>query len=79
MILWPDVLDRFADVKAESGPFEVWGRVTEDWGTYCSEADPILCVDLAPNQVHLELASRHLERSVSRNEFVYADIDTAAA
>ena len=79
VILWPDVFERFADVTAEPGPFEVWGRVTEDWGTYCLEADSIRYVDWAPNQVDLELASRRLERSFSGNEFVYADIDTAAA
>jgi len=79
VILWPDVFERFADVAAEPGPFEVWGRVTEDWGTYCLEADSIRCVDWAPNQVDLELASRQLERSFSGSEFVYGDIDTAAA
>ncbi len=79
VILWPDVFDCFADVTAEPGPFEVWGRVTEDWGTYYLEADSIRCVDWEPNQVDLELASRHLERSFSAREFVYADIETAAA
>ncbi len=79
VILWPDVFERFADIAAEPGPFEVWGRVTEDWGTYCLEADSIRCVDWEPNQIDLELASRHLERSFSGSEFVYADIDTEAA
>ena len=79
VILWPDVFERFADVVVEPGPFEIWGRVTADWGTYCLEADTIRCADWAPNQVDLELASRRLARSFAGREFMYADVDTAAA
>ena len=79
VILWPDVFERFADDTTEPGPFEVWGRVVEDWGTYSLEADTIRCVAWAPNQVDLELASKRLERSFEGLEFIYGDIDTAAA
>ena len=67
VLLWPDVYERFAD------------EVTEDWGTYCLEADALRYVDWAPNQVDLELASQQLARSFAGQEFTYADIDIAAA
>ena len=78
VILWPEVFERYADVVAGPGPFEVWGRVTEDWDTYTLEADTIRAVEWSPNVVDLELASQRLARSFE-GDFAYADVDTAAA
>ncbi len=78
VVLWPDVFERFADVVAGPGPFEVWGRVTEDWGTYTVDADSIRAVEWSPNVVDLDLASQRLARSFE-GDFAYADVDTAAA
>jgi error-prone DNA polymerase len=78
VILWPDVYDRFADVMAEPGPFEMWGIVSEEWGTYTVEADMIKAVSWSPNMVDLDLASKRLEKSFSGFE-KYADIKPTVA
>lgn len=76
VILWPDVYDRFADVMAEPGPFEMWGVVSEEWGTYTVEADTIKAVSWSPNMVDLDIASKRLEKSFSGFE-TYTDIVAA--
>ena len=76
VILWPDVYDRFADVMAEPGPFEMWGIVSEEWGTFTVEADMIKAVSWSPNMVDLQLASKRLEKSFSGFE-TYSDIVAA--
>jgi len=78
VILWPDVYDRFADVMAEPGPFEMWGVVSEEWGTYTVEADLIKAVSWSPNMVDLDLASKRLERSFEGFK-KYADIKPTVA
>ena len=78
VILWPDVYDRFADVMTEPGPFEMWGIVSEEWGTYTVEADMIKAVSWSPNMVDLDLASKRLEKSFSGFE-TYADIEPTVA
>jgi error-prone DNA polymerase len=62
IIFWPDVYERYADVLLESGPFEVHGRVTEDWGTFNVEASFVKSVAWSPNQVDLQLASEKLKQ-----------------
>lgn len=76
VILWPDVYDRYADVMAEPGPYEIWGMVSEEWGTYTVEADTIKAVPWSPNMVDLDLASKRLEKSFAGFER-YADIVAA--
>ena len=76
VILWPEVYDRFADVMTEPGPFEMWGIVSEEWGTYTVEADMIKAVSWSPNMVDVDLASKRLERSFTGFE-KYADIVAA--
>ena len=76
VILWPDVYDRFADVMAEPGPFEMWGIVSEEWDTFTVEADTIKVVSWSPNMVDLQLASKRLEKSFSGFE-TYSDIVAA--
>ncbi|MFH1572138.1 MAG: DNA polymerase III subunit alpha [Gemmatimonadota bacterium] len=78
VILWPDVYERFADVMMEGGPFEIRGRVSEEWGTYCVEADFVRAVEWSPNVVDLELASERLARSFGEG-YVYGDVAVAAA
>ena len=78
VVLWPDVFERHADIVAEPGPFEVWGTVTEDWGTYTVEAESIRAVAWSPNLVDLELASRRLAGSAD-GVATYTDVEIAAA
>ena len=78
VILWPDVYERYADVLMGGGPFEVRGRVLEEWGTYSVEADFVRAVEWSPNVVDLELASQRLLRSFE-GEYVYGDVAVAAA
>ncbi len=78
VILWPDIYDRFADIMAEPGPFEMWGIVSEEWGTYTVAADTIKAVSWSPNLVDLNLASKRLEKSFTGFE-KYADIEPTVA
>jgi DNA polymerase III alpha subunit len=78
VILWPDIYDRFADIMTEPGPFEVWGIVSEEWGTYTVAADTIKAISWSPNLVDLDLASKRLQKSFSGFE-KYADIEPTAA
>jgi DNA polymerase III alpha subunit len=79
VIFWPDTHDRFADILGRGGPFEVWGRVSEDWGTYTIEADSLRGVDWSPAQVDFEAASKKLEKSFTGREYTYADIQKGLA
>ena len=47
----PGVYERFADIVAAPGPFEIWGRVKEDWGTYSLVAESVRAVAWSPNVV----------------------------
>ena len=78
VVLWPDIFERFADVLAGPGPFEIWGTVSEDFGTFTVEADAVRSVEWSPNLVDLELASKHLAQSFGP-EFTYADLKEVAA
>jgi DNA polymerase-3 subunit alpha len=77
VILWPDVFERHADIVLGGGPFEVVGRVVEDWGTHSVVADRVKAVDWSPNVVDLELASQRLEKSFGEG-YRYADVGVAA-
>jgi error-prone DNA polymerase len=76
VIVWPAVYDRCYDALQESGPFEVWGRVTEDYGTYSLEAESVVPVAWSPAQIDLKRASERLARSVTP---VYKDVGSVAA
>ena len=78
VILWPDVFERHADVLLGGGPFEVVGRVEEDWGTFSLVAEKIRAVEWSPNVVDLELASARLARSFGA-DYVYRDVAVGAA
>ncbi|MFC1585444.1 PHP domain-containing protein [Fibrobacterota bacterium] len=63
IVFWPETYKRYLHVMLRPGPYEVWGRVQEEWGTYSVIADRIKSVRWSPNQVDFELASRKLARS----------------
>jgi len=79
VILWPDVYERYADVMAEPGPFEIWGRVSEDHGTFTLEAQTIRSVQWSPAMVDFEAASQRLKNSYKAADYVYADVKRTAA
>jgi DNA-directed DNA polymerase III PolC len=79
VILWPDVYERYADVMAEPGPFEIWGRVSEDHGTFTLEAQTIRSVQWSPAMVDFEAASARLKNSYKAADYVYADVKRTAA
>jgi len=81
IVLRPEVYERHMDVVEESGPYEVWGTITEDWGTFNVNAESIRSVQWSPSQVDFELASQKLSRSFKEYQ-TYADVGithTAAA
>ena len=77
VILWPDVFQRYADAVLGGGPFEVRGRVEEDWGACSLVAEQVRAVEWSPGLVDLELASEKLAASFGR-EYRYADVGVAA-
>ena len=78
VILWPDVYERYSDVLADVGPFEIWGKVSEDWGAYTVEAVRIAAVTWSPGVVDFDRASKRLEKSFTQ-DYTYADIPKTAA
>ena len=73
VILWPDIYNKYCDALAEPGPFEIWGKVSEDFGTYTVEAQRIAAVEWLPGQVDFERASKRLEKSFTK-DYIYDDI-----
>jgi DNA-directed DNA polymerase III PolC len=63
VIVWPDAYERLHDELQESGPYEVWGRVTEDYGTYSLEARTLHSVAWSPGIIDMQRASERLARS----------------
>jgi len=78
IVFWPGTYDTFSDEIAKTGPFEIWGRVAEEWDTFTLEADTIRAVRWFPGQVDFRLASRRLEESL-RKVYTYEDITPALA
>ena len=78
VILWPDVFQRSADAVLGGGPFEVRGRVEEDWGAFSLVAEQVRAVEWSPGLVDLERASERLAASFGR-EYRYADVGVGVA
>ncbi len=78
VILWPDIYERYADIVLGDGPFEIVGKVEEDWGTFSLVAEQIRAVDWSPNVVDLELASKRLAASFGQG-YEYADVNVGVA
>jgi DNA-directed DNA polymerase III PolC len=68
VILWPDVYERFFDTINDSGPFEVWGMVSESYDTWTLEAETIRSVEWSPDMIDFERASQRLAHSYARIE-----------
>jgi len=66
IILWPDIYERFFDTINESGPFEAWGAVSENYDTWTLEADTIRSVEWSPDLIDFERASQRLAHSYVR-------------
>ena len=64
VVFWPKVLERYEDELTEPGPFEVWGKVTEEWDACPLEAESIRPVLFLPNLVDFELASARLRKGM---------------
>jgi error-prone DNA polymerase len=60
VLFWPNVFERCRDVLAQSAAFEIWGKVSEDWGTFSLEAERLKPVAFLPNLVDFEKASQRL-------------------
>jgi DNA polymerase III alpha subunit len=60
VIFWPGMLERWEEMLMEPGPFEVWGKVTEEWDTFSLEAERVKAVEYNPHLVDFELASARL-------------------
>ena len=63
------ILDKWGDTLAGQVPFsgnllEVWGKVSEQWGTYSLEAEGVRIAEWLPNQVDFEIASRRLREGM---------------
>jgi error-prone DNA polymerase len=63
VIFWPRHYERFADILAGPGPYEIWGQVYEDWDTFSLTATSIRAVEWSPSQVDFEQASERLKTS----------------
>ncbi len=78
VVLWPEVVDTYADVLTFGGPFAVWGKVTEEWDAYTVEAHRISAVQWSPAQMDFERASKQLKSSYTE-QFTYRDIGNEIA
>ena len=78
VIFWPKKYDIFVDEILQTGPFEIWGTVTEDSGAYTLEADFIRSVKWFPGSVDFNLASKRLEQSLKKN-YTYDNVPIAKA
>lgn len=65
VIFWPDMLERWDEILMEPGPFEVWGKVTEEWDTFSLEAERVKAVEYNPHLVDFDLASARLREGAA--------------
>ncbi|MDQ3000223.1 MAG: PHP domain-containing protein [Fibrobacterota bacterium] len=84
VIFWPDALEKWGDTLTGQVPFsgnllEIWGKVSEEWGTFSVEADAVRVAEWLPNQVDFEIASRRLREGM-KNYPAYANgVESMAA
>jgi error-prone DNA polymerase len=84
VIFWPDALEKWSDELAGQAQFsgnllEVWGKVSEELGTYSVEADFVRIVEWLPNQVDFEIASRRLREGFKNYPAYAQDLESMAA
>jgi len=63
VLFWPSVYERNQEALGQSAAFEVWGKVSEDWGTYSLEAEGLRPLAFMPNLIDFEDASRLLRET----------------
>ncbi len=63
VIFWPDTFEKYSDILLSNSPFEIWGKVTEDWDSHCLEAGSVKPAIWSPNQIDFMAASKKLEMS----------------
>jgi hypothetical protein len=78
VIVWPREYERFYDELLEDGPFEVHGRVVEEYGTYSLVAGDVRAVAWSPAIIDLRRASEKLARSFTNTQ-VYPAVASRAA
>lgn len=66
VIFWPDMLEKWEDELVDGGPFEVWGKVTEEWDTFSLEAEVVRPHVFMPHLVDFEKASARLRAAAER-------------
>ncbi|MBN1129743.1 MAG: hypothetical protein JXA71_12190, partial [Chitinispirillaceae bacterium] len=67
VIVWPGVYERAYDELQQSGPYEVWGRVIEEYGTWSLEARAIRPAAWSPSMIDMKRASQRLAGSWQRD------------
>jgi len=60
VIFWPDALERWEEELLGGGPFEVWGKVSEEWDTFSLEAERVRPAAFLPGLIDFEKASARL-------------------
>lgn len=79
IIFWPNIYEKYQNQLYTAGPFLIYGKVIEDWGTFSIEAKTVRQVAWAPNQLDFNLASKILEKSVMDSTPNAASSTTKAA
>lgn len=59
-ILWPKVYRRLRHLAESSEPLEVWGTVSEEFGTYSIEVERLQAVPWSPAQIDFEIAKQRM-------------------
>ena len=83
IIFWPKALEKWGDTLAGQVPFsgnllEVWGKVSEEHGTYSVEADTVRVAHWLPNQVNFEFASQRLQEGMRSYQAYVGGVEMAA-
>ncbi|MEO7426597.1 MAG: hypothetical protein ABI036_15515 [Fibrobacteria bacterium] len=84
VIFWPEALEKWGDTLAGQVPFsgsllEIWGKVSEDWGTFSVEADTVRIAEWLPNQVDFAIASRRLSEGMKNYPAYAGGMESLAA
>ncbi len=72
-VFWPDAYERWREVLAQGPSFEIYGKVSEDWGAFSLEVERLRPVPFTPNLIDFDQASRRLQQGGVFSK-AYADI-----
>ncbi|OGK01398.1 MAG: hypothetical protein A2519_14910 [Candidatus Raymondbacteria bacterium RIFOXYD12_FULL_49_13] len=73
IVLWPEAYTKYAHVTHGPGPYEIFGRVKEEWDTYSVFVEKMSAVTWSPVQIDFERAAGRLRdsyRSFAREPIV---------